>query len=83
MGEGVEEQGRRRRDIHHIRVCIGKKVKVHTSQRPKQPGLILVPYLAGSIARSIATPSLDRMLHVVHGSVTPSSMLPVPIYTLG
>ena len=46
MGEGVEEQGRRRRDIHHIHVCIGKKVKVHTSQRPKQPGLILVPYLA-------------------------------------
>ena len=43
MGEGVEEQGRRRKDIRHIHVCIGKKAKVHTSQRPKQPKVILVP----------------------------------------
>ena len=70
-------------------MCTCKKVKAHTSQRPKCPELILVS-LAWSMPRSIAKPStppipllapLNGML--VHRRVTPSSVSPVPtnLYT--
>ena len=37
-------------------------------------------FLSMKHAKSIATPPLDRML--VHRTVTPSSMSPVPIYSI-
>ena len=61
-------------------ISVSVSVSVNVWSMSKRLELIPVS-IAWNMARSIATPPLDGIL--VNGRVTPSSMLPVPIYTAG